>query len=67
MRKSLAAVVLSLSLTILPFEVAAYNGEVSTIAFAGNNLFAVSGGRLYVRKLLRSGTHDGLPKSEKQG
>lgn len=42
-------------------------GEVSTIAFAGNNLFAVSGGRLYVRKLLRSGTHDGLPKSEKQG
>ena len=42
-------------------------GEVTTIAFAGNNLFAVSGGKLYVRKLLRSGTHNGVPKSEKQG
>ena len=42
-------------------------GEVTTIAFAGNNLFAVSGGKLYVRKLLRSGTHRGTPKSEKQG
>ena len=42
-------------------------GEVTTIAFAGNNLFAVSGGKLYVRKLLRSGTHNGLPESEKQG
>ena len=42
-------------------------GEVTTIAFAGNNLFAVSGGKLYVRKLLRSGTHNGTPKSEKQG
>ena len=41
--------------------------EVTTIAFAGNNLFAVSGGKLYVRKLLRSGTHNGVPKSEKQG
>lgn len=42
-------------------------GEVSTIAFAGNHLFAVSCGKLYVRRLLRSGTHQGLPKSEKQG
>ena len=42
-------------------------GEVTTIAFAGNNLFAVSSGKLYVRKLLRSGTHIGAPKSEKQG
>lgn len=42
-------------------------GEVSTIAFAGNHLFAISRGRLYCRKLLRSGTHKGLPKSEKQG
>lgn len=42
-------------------------GEVSTIAFAGNHLFAVSDGKLYVRCLLRSGTHKGLPKSEKQG
>lgn len=42
-------------------------GEVSTIAFAGNHLFAVSDGKLYVRRLLRSGTHNGVPKSEKQG
>ncbi len=42
-------------------------GEVTTIAFAGNHLFAVSRGKLYVRKLLRSGTHQGVPKSEKQG
>lgn len=42
-------------------------GTVDTIAFAGNYLFAVSRGKLYVRKLLRSGTHKGLPKSEKQG
>ncbi|MBQ7855692.1 MAG: hypothetical protein IJ348_01095 [Alistipes sp.] len=42
-------------------------GEVTTIAFAGNRLFAVSNGKLYVRKLLRSGTHNGLPRSEKQG
>ena len=42
-------------------------GTVNTIAFAGNYLFAVSRGKLYVRKLLRSGTHKGLPKSEKQG
>ena len=42
-------------------------GEVTTIAFAGNSLFAVSRGKLYVRKLLRSGTHNGVPKSEKQG
>lgn len=42
-------------------------GAVDTIAFAGNYLFAVSRGKLYVRKLLRSGTHNGLPKSEKQG
>ena len=42
-------------------------GMVETIAFAGNHLFAVSKGRLYVRKLLRSGTHNGLPKSERQG
>jgi hypothetical protein len=41
--------------------------EVTTIAFAGNHLFAVSRGKLYVRKLLRSGTHQGVPKSEKQG
>ena len=42
-------------------------GAVDTIAFAGNYLFAVSRGKLYTRKLLRSGTHNGLPKSEKQG
>jgi sugar lactone lactonase YvrE len=42
-------------------------GSVNTIAFAGNYLFAVSRGKLYLRKLLRSGTHNGLPKSEKQG
>lgn len=42
-------------------------GAVDTIAFAGNYLFAVSKGRLYVRKLQRSGTHKGLPKSERQG
>ena len=42
-------------------------GEVSSIAFAGNNLFAISRGKLYMRKLLRSGTHNGAPKSEKQG
>ena len=42
-------------------------GAVDTIAFAGNYLFAVSRGKLYLRKLLRSGTHNGLPKSEKQG
>ena len=43
------------------------SGAVESIAFAGNYLFAVSGKKLYVRKLLRSGTHKGLPKSEKQG
>lgn len=42
-------------------------GEVTTIAFADNNLFAVSGGKLYVRRLLRSGTHRGVPKSERAG
>jgi hypothetical protein len=42
-------------------------GSVESIAFAGNNLFAISGGKLYVRKLLRSGTHQGTPKSEGQG
>ncbi len=42
-------------------------GEVSSIAFAGNRLFALSGGKLYVRRLLRSGTHAGTPKSEGQG
>lgn len=43
------------------------SGKVDTIAFAGNHLFAVSNGKLYVRKLLRSGSHKGLPKSERQG
>ncbi|MBQ3247562.1 MAG: hypothetical protein IJB08_05930 [Alistipes sp.] len=42
-------------------------GSVESIAFAGNNLFAISGGKLYVRKLLRSGVHQGSPKSEGQG
>ena len=42
-------------------------GSVESIAFAGNNLFAISGGKLYVRKLLRSGMHQGTPKSEGQG
>ena len=42
-------------------------GAIDTIAFAGNHLFAVSKGRLYVRKLQRSGTHNGAPKSERQG
>ena len=42
-------------------------GEVTSIAFAGNRLFALSGGKLYVRRLNRSGTHSGAPKSEGQG
>ena len=42
-------------------------GSAESIAFAGNRLFAISGGKLYVRKLHRSGTHNGLPKSEGQG
>ena len=42
-------------------------GSVESIAFAGNNLFAISGSKLYVRKLLRSGMHQGTPKSEGQG
>ncbi len=43
------------------------NGEVDSISFAGEQLFAISGGKLYVRKLRRSGTHNGAPKSEGQG
>ncbi len=43
------------------------NGVVDSIAFAGENLFALSGGKLYVRPLRRSGTHRGTPKSEGQG
>jgi sugar lactone lactonase YvrE len=43
------------------------SGSVESIAFAGNNLFAIAGGKLYVRRLLRSGTHQGTPKSEGQG
>ena len=43
------------------------NGSVESIAFAGNRLFAISGGKLYVRLLRRSGTHNGTPKSEGQG
>lgn len=42
-------------------------GGVESIAFAGNHLFAISGGKLWVRRLLRSGTHNGTPKSERQG
>lgn len=42
-------------------------GSADSIAFAGNNLFAISGGKLYLRKLLRSGTHQGTPRSEGQG
>jgi hypothetical protein len=42
-------------------------GRVESIAFAGNHLFAISGGKLWVRRLLRSGTHNGTPKSERQG
>ena len=42
-------------------------GSVSSIAFADDRLFAVSEGKLYVRRLQRSGTHQGLPKSEGQG
>ena len=43
------------------------SGSVDSIAFAGNHIFALGGGKLYVRKLQRSGTHHGLPKSEGQG
>ena len=43
------------------------SGSVESIAFAGNNLFAIAGGKLYVRRLLRSGTYQGTPKSEGQG
>jgi enterochelin esterase-like enzyme len=43
------------------------DGAVDSIAFADHHLFALCGNRLYVRKLLRSGKHNGLPKSEKQG
>ena len=42
-------------------------GGVESIAFAGNHLFAISGGKIWVRRLLRSGTHNGTPKSERQG
>ena len=42
-------------------------GRVDSIAFAGDRLYALSGGRIYVRRLLRSGTHSGTPKSEGQG
>ena len=41
--------------------------KVTSIAFAGNNLFAIVGDKLYVRLLRRSGTHNGVPKSEGQG
>jgi enterochelin esterase-like enzyme len=43
------------------------SGAVQSIAFAGNHLFAISGGKLWVRRLQRSGTHCGVPKSERQG
>ena len=43
------------------------SGAVESIAFAGNHLFAISGGKLWVRRLQRSGTHCGVPKSERQG
>ena len=42
-------------------------GAVDSIAFAGNYLFAISHGKLYVRRLMRSGKHNGTPKSERQG
>ncbi|MBR4755585.1 MAG: hypothetical protein IK076_01435, partial [Bacteroidales bacterium] len=42
-------------------------GRVDSIAFAGHLLYAISGGRLYVRRLLRSGTFDGIPPKEGQG
>ncbi len=42
-------------------------GSAESIAFAGNHLYAVSKGKLYVRRLLRSGKHQGRPKSEGQG
>lgn len=42
-------------------------GQVESIAFAGNRIYALSGGRIYVRRLLRSGTHSVTPKSEGQG
>ena len=51
---------------ILPFPA----GRVDSIAFAGNDLFAISGGRLYVRRLLRSGSAGSAgiaPESEGQG
>ena len=42
-------------------------GAVESIAFAGHNLFAISDGKLYVRRLQRTGTHSGRPKQESQG
>ncbi|MBQ6086754.1 MAG: hypothetical protein IJK96_01685 [Bacteroidales bacterium] len=42
-------------------------GKVSSIAYAGNNLFAISGGKLYIRKMKRSGTFSGAPDSEGEG
>lgn len=47
------------------------SGEVTSLAFAGNDLFVISGGRLFVRRLLRPGVADAFstpaPKSEGQG
>lgn len=42
-------------------------GAVESIAFADNHLFAISDGKLYVRRLNRSGIHNGALKSEGQG
>lgn len=41
--------------------------KVDSIAFAGETLFALSGGRIYARRLHRSGTLAEAPKSEGQG
>ena len=42
-------------------------GRVESIAFADNCLYALSGGRLYVRRLKRSGSFNGVPRGEGQG
>ena len=42
-------------------------GRVDSIAFAGSKLFAISGGRLYVRTLRRSGSFTSAPSSEGEG
>lgn len=47
------------------------SGPVTSLAFAGNSLYVISGGKVFVRNLLRPGVLDAfkaaVPKSEGQG